>query len=898
MRIGFRADLDLAAAAVKLVEAEKVHINSEIMALTSGVVTGFTKTEGLRAFVDARGHNMKNFDADAVAAVLAGNPDDTVRAVLELRQASNNPSVAKYAAVLAGAFPDQRIRGSLTYYGTHTGRWTGSGLNVHNLPREDSADALEAIEAVRRGDLDAVRGFGPPIEVIGRLARGVVVAPPGKLLLAGDFSMIEPRVASWLAEEEWKLDTFREFDRTGDPMLDAHRVVGARMQGKPVDPTDDAQRGRGKTVHMALNYGGGVRVWREYVPDDPRSDAEIKVQEIDKFRELHPKQTDLMYDLEEQALQCVYSRQPYRGKRHSLTMEGDTLVLWLPSGRPLFYPRARLEDGRYGSNVVYHNPAKNCDDTLWYGTWLAHLVSATSRDLLVNALFKLDAAGFDVILHVHDEVVAEINASNVAALKEQFKACMVDAPGWAEGLPFATKVRVGPRYIKTDTPAKAKAEGGIEALKVSHIVVEAVETGVCAECRLDPPDGLERVRQLNGGDAIWLHADCEDAYMCRRLAEEGIAASTTSAEQAGEPAQIAPSPPTVEEALDDDAGDGADVGGDAGGDAAPESNGCEITVFSKAGGILTKKISPGPNDTIIQDKSACVMSRGSARRAPIADLHALADQIVQLQQNQALALGTLRDGVPDEVKIVTEKELNGQANTIARTRDAIVYRENHPAPVLLDLDRGGMPADIAERLKGGFWEALMEVAPDLRTAGHMVRASTSAGLFNAATGVRYEGSGGLHGYVIARDGSDARRFLTTLHERCWLHGLGWIKLGIDGKMLECSVIDRAVWGSERLVFEAPPFLVKPLAQDQACRQPIVHDGEMLDTRAACPPLTTEERQTVAKLKQPTPKSRCRVEADRVRAGLHREQCGCHCRPGRNLEGGGGRAGQRAAVKAC
>jgi hypothetical protein len=152
--------------------------------------------------------------------------------------------------------------------------------------------------------------------------------------------MIEPRVASWLAEETWKLDTFREFDRTGDPMLDAHRVVGAQMQGKPVDPLDDAQRQRGKTVHMALNYGGGVRVWRAHVPDDPRSDGEIKTQEIAKFRELHPAQTKLMYALENQALRCVSRRDPICGKRHSFEMDGDTLILWLPSMRPLFYPRA------------------------------------------------------------------------------------------------------------------------------------------------------------------------------------------------------------------------------------------------------------------------------------------------------------------------------------------------------------------------------------------------------------------------------------------------------------------------------------------------------------------------------------------------------------------------------
>ena len=423
-----------------------------------------------------------------------------------------------------------------------------------------------AIDAIRRGDLERVRTFGPPLEVIARLARGLVVAPPDKLLLAGDFSVVEPRVASWLTEERWKLDTFRKFDETGDPKLDAHRVVGARMRGQPVDPTDDEARQHGKTVHMALNYGGSVRVWREHVPDDPRSDEEIKTQEINKFRQLHPAQTRFMFNLDKQALHCVRYRQPVRRERHSFEMDGDTLILRLPSGRPLFYPRAHLKPGKFGKNIVaYHNPAKNCEDQMWYGAWFAHLVSATSRDLLVNALFNLDAAGFDIILHVHDEIVAEINPANVEHDRERFKACMLAAPAWATGLPLAAKVRVGPRYIKTDAPIEIKADtivesgasivatevasiqpqdgcfGATEApansdfrigglpggLESEHNPVHAengasderVEAHICAQCHLNPPDGSERLSAYNDE---WLHPRCEEAFIRARMAEEGL----------------------------------------------------------------------------------------------------------------------------------------------------------------------------------------------------------------------------------------------------------------------------------------------------------------------------------------------------------------------------------------
>ena len=291
---------------------------------------------------------------------------------------------------------------------------------------------------------------------------------------------------------------------------------------------------------------------------------------------------------------------------------------------------------------------------------------------------------------------------------------------------------------------------------------------------------------------------------------------------------------------------------------------CEITVFDKTGGVLTKKIGLSKDGALESDGSECRMANGWAYRTPIADLHALAAKIAKLRPYQAIALGALRDGLPDKVKIVTKKKLNGQANTIARTGGEIVYREKHSAFVLMDFDRDGMPKEVAHRVKEDFWGALTEVLPALRHAAHIIRSSTSAGLFRSDTDENLGGSGGLHGYVMARDGSDAERFLTTLHDRCWLHGLGWIKLGAAGQMLERSVVDRSVTAPERLVFEGAPILKKPLKQDRESRRPIVHDGDMLDTLTACPPLTPDEQRKVNKLKAEA-KERIKPQAKKVEA---------------------------------
>jgi hypothetical protein len=244
------------------------------------------------------------------------------------------------------------------------------------------------------------------------------------------------------------------------------------------------------------------------------------------------------------------------------------------------------------------------------------------------------------------------------------------------------------------------------------------------------------------------------------------------------------------------------------------------------------------------------MARGDARRALIAGVAQLATTISQLDSTQAIALGALRADLPDEVKVISKDKLNGAAGVIARTADHIQYQTDRPAFVLLDYDSKGMPSDVAARLKslGGFWTALVAVLPNLLDVAHVVRRSTSAGLLHSDTGEQIGGSNGLHGYVVILRGADAERFLKTLHERCWLHGLGWFMVGVAGQLLERSIVDRMVGSPERLVFEGPPILDPPLVQDTVSRRPIVFDGKILDTVAACPPLTVIEKATLDKLK--------------------------------------------------
>jgi hypothetical protein len=278
----------------------------------------------------------------------------------------------------------------------------------------------------------------------------------------------------------------------------------------------------------------------------------------------------------------------------------------------------------------------------------------------------------------------------------------------------------------------------------------------------------------------------------------------------------------------------------------------EITVFRKAGGLpLTKRISLNPNGSLKSDGSACTMSAGTALRFAIDDIGKLVDLIDSFGPDQALALGALRPDLPDRVNVVTKRKLNGGAapDTIARTQEFFIFRDGVAALGLIDYDVKGMPQSVADRiaLLGGFWPALVSVCPELADIARVSRKSTSAGIYRADTCEQLLGSGGEHVFIALKDGADVERFLLALHQRCWLARLGWYMVGTAGQLLERSIVDRVVGQPERLVFEGPPVLVPPLAQDRASRKPSVIGGKLLDTAAVCRPLSIVENSRLKEL---------------------------------------------------
>lgn len=478
---GFYTDVALTNAARDVARIEQININAEIVALTQGEITSVNEVEKIKTFVRRHGHTLASLTKRSISAILAHGPGDDVRRLLELRQAGARASTRKFDALLKSVDTDDRLRGTLRFHASSTGRWAGNRFQPQNLKKPETADLDAAVDAVMAGDMERIHELGAPLTVAGDIARGIICAAPGHVLIGGDFSAIESRVLAWLANEKWKLETYRQYDATGNPKLEPYCVMASKALRRTVTPDDEAGRSFGKTYDLAFGFGGGIGAWRKFDPSDTYSDA--GVEEFKRaFRVNHPATFRFWHRLERHAHRCART-----GKRTELNnqiffdMEDGALFMTLPSGRRLAYPEACLVPGKFEdtSALRFKDNAKGgwTDVEVWYGTIVENVVQATARDLLAAAMLRLEAAGYKIVLTVHDEIVAEV-PEGVGSV-EEFQRLMIELPEWATGLPIAAKVWTRKRYAKSKSKPKPTAVPTI--VPAVPTVVPAVPTEPASE---------------------------------------------------------------------------------------------------------------------------------------------------------------------------------------------------------------------------------------------------------------------------------------------------------------------------------------------------------------------------------------------------------------------------------
>ena len=383
------------------------------------------------------------------AALSVGVKNDSVRRMLEIRQALGKTSTKKYAAMLASVCRDGRVRGMLQFYGANrTGRWAGRIVQLQNLPQNHIEDLDLARQLVAERDFEGLELlYGEPAHVFSELVRTAFIPSEGSRFVVTDFSAIEARVIAWLAGEDWRLEVFREGG-------DIYCASASRMFKVPVGKhgPNAHLRQRGKVAELALGYGGGVGAMKSMDKAGLIPEAELP-EIISQWRQASPNITALWRKFEKAAIRAVEDRRPEsdpvkvkigNGVRiefyTAVAANVRSLFVRLPSGRPICYWGAMVNRKKVtGDALEYYGVGQQSKtwtilDT-YGGKLTENIVQATARDCLAEKMVEATDRGYKIVAHVHDEMILDVPAGDTDAAKA-IDDMMAEPISWAPGLPL------------------------------------------------------------------------------------------------------------------------------------------------------------------------------------------------------------------------------------------------------------------------------------------------------------------------------------------------------------------------------------------------------------------------------------------------------------------------------
>lgn len=365
----------------------------------------------------------------------AAGAEGIVKELLELRLELSKTSVKKYESMARCICKDGRVHGLLQFGGAaRTFRWAGRLVQAQNLPQNHLPDLNLARDIVRSGDEEQLELlFGSVPNTLSELIRTAFIPRDGCRFIVADFSAIEARVLAWLAGEEWVLEEFRGkgkiYEATASRMF--HIPQETIVKGHP----NYEYRQKGKQATLSCGYGGGVGALKAMGAKMPEEEMQPLV---DAWRAANPNIVRFWNALGNAASEVIEKHNSVRvGKVMVYRKEGHMLIR-LPGGRDLCYLSPRFVTNRFGSRGIGYLAASaggkmELQETFG-GKIAENCTQAIARDLLAHAMLNLEAAGYPIVFHVHDEAVMEVPIGQ-GSVEE---ACRVMAipPDWARDLPL------------------------------------------------------------------------------------------------------------------------------------------------------------------------------------------------------------------------------------------------------------------------------------------------------------------------------------------------------------------------------------------------------------------------------------------------------------------------------
>jgi DNA polymerase len=398
---------------------------------------------------------------ESVEEALAYNMPDSLRELLLLRLEHGRSSIAKFKRVIDSRCDDGRIRNHLIYHGASTGRWTSQTVQFQNLPRGGDIDQRTCTRIIKYGDPNFMALlYSNPVSALSTCIRGVVVAPKGRTLLVADYASIEARVLMWVAGQKDAVKLFKEGK-------DIYVVMARRIYNDPaLTKKNKDERQLGKQAVLGCGYQMG---WGRFKVTcqgyGMNVDDQLAQLTVKSYRETYKKVVSFWSDVEEAAKFTVRSGRAHHCGPVTFYMKNKFLYCRLPSGRSLAYYYPNIDEKEFKWTNEKGEVKKQMKESLYYftvdaetkdfkktytygGKLTENIVQAIARDIMAEAMLKLEEYNMPVVLSVHDEIVCEVYKDDAQDDLNCMLKIMTTLPSWAKGCPIDAEGWKGNRYRK------------------------------------------------------------------------------------------------------------------------------------------------------------------------------------------------------------------------------------------------------------------------------------------------------------------------------------------------------------------------------------------------------------------------------------------------------------------
>lgn len=447
---GIYCDVPLVETCLEFIEKYTETLTDELIDITQGEVTTANQLARIRKFCENEGFVVESLDKDSIEKALEEKLPVRVRKILEIRQKLGRSSASKFKKMLEMANEDYRIRGTLIYHGGHTGRWSGKGIQPHNFLKGSIDDVDTAVELLEMGDFDFFCAmYSDPLGAITSCVRSMLCAEEGKRLLVADYNAIEARVLMWLSDEKVGLDAFIN-DK------DIYKDMASSIYSCSLDSIGPGKRTLGKQAVLGCGFQMGKdKFWDTCVKYGIKISKELAERSVKAYREKYKKVVEYWYKVEKAAIRAVQFGTLEVVNNIRFKKVGRWLYIKLPSGRKLAYYKPHLKEvttswGAVKTQLRYYavdsTTKKFTRHSTYGGKLVENIVQAVARDIMAEAMIRLEKKNYPIVMSIHDELIIE-KINGLGSMKE-FTDIMTEIPKWAVGCPIKVEGWEGKRYKK------------------------------------------------------------------------------------------------------------------------------------------------------------------------------------------------------------------------------------------------------------------------------------------------------------------------------------------------------------------------------------------------------------------------------------------------------------------